>query len=157
MFLLCNVHDRNYAEVYRDSDVSDIRTDIRFDISDAQLRNIKNAAWEEIEPGAIICVVKSSRKISTFCRVEEKLTTDVSDDEGGFQNIVTGAVIAKLKPAQDMSSWLTQSGVKHKYMPSNKFSVGFNVANLGNSADAAILHTHSGRSTLGELEGNTSA
>ena len=64
MFLLSNINDRRYSEVY-----IGLRN-VAFDMSEIQLRNAKNRDWNEINPGSIVCVVNSTRKISTFRRIE---------------------------------------------------------------------------------------
>lgn len=145
MFLLCNVHDRDYRAVYLD-----IPSEI-FDISDTQLSNVKNAAWATIGPGAIVCVVTSSRRISTFYRVEARFKTEVKDEAGNFQYVITGSVVGKLPHDQDMTLLLNKHNVANPYLPGNKFSIGFNVADLGNALDSVELNTNAGRRTVGEL------
>lgn len=145
MFLLCNVHDRDYRSVYPDI------SSVIFDISDAQLSNAKNGAWGAIEPGAIVCVVTSSRKVSTFYRVEAKRKTEVKDEAGSLQHVITGPVIGKLPQDQDMTHLLNKHNVVNPYLPGNKFSIGFNVADLGNALDSVELNTNNGRRTIGEL------
>ena len=54
MFLLNNIYDRPYADIY-----PDIRN-VVFDISDAQLKNAKNQDWHKIGTGSLVCVVNSS-------------------------------------------------------------------------------------------------
>jgi hypothetical protein len=145
MFLLCNVHDRDYRVVYPNI------PGVIFDISDAQLSNVKNAAWAAIEPGAIVCVVTSSRRVSTFYRVEAKRKTEVKDEGGNLQHVITGPVIGKLPHDQDMTFWLNKYSVTSQYLPDNKFSIGFNVADLGDALDSVELDTVSGQCTIGEL------
>jgi hypothetical protein len=145
MFLLCNVHDRDYRAVYPGI------PDVIFDISDSQLGNIKNDAWGAIEPGAIVCVVKSSRRVSTFFRVEAKHKTVVRDESGSLQHVITGPVVGKLPQDQDMTFWLNKHNATSQYLPANKFSIGFNVANLGSALDSVELVTSTGRRTIGEL------
>lgn len=145
MFLLCNVHDRDYRVLYPGIQ------DVIFDISDTQLGNVKNFAWTSILQGAIVCIVRSSRKVSTFYRVEAKNKTNVGDESGGFQHVITGLVIGKLPQERDMSSWLNQHDVASQYLPANKFSIGFNVADLGDALDSVKLRTANGLRTIGEL------
>ena len=146
MFLLCNVHDRDYRAVYPDI------PSVIFDISDAQLSNVKNGAWDAIEPGAIVCVVTSSRRVSTFYRVEAKRKTEVKDEAGSLQHVITGPVIGKLPQDQDMTLLLNKHNVAAiPYLPGNKFSIGFNVADLGNALDSLELNTNNGRHSVGEL------
>ena len=145
MFLLCNVHDRDYRAIYPDI------PDVIFDISDSQLSNVKNDPWNAIEPGAIVCVVKSSRRVSTFYRVEAKRKTHVKDEAGDAQHVITGPVIGKLPQDQDMTFWLNRYNVTSRYLPANKFSIGFNVANLGDALDSVELNVGGTRRTIGEL------
>lgn len=145
MFLLCNVHDRNYRAIYPNI------PNVIFDISDAQLSKIKNDAWHAIEPGTIVCVVKSSRRISSFFRVEAKRKTEVKAEGGGFRHVITGTVIGKLPQDQDMTFFLNKNKVTSQYLPANKFSIGFNVANLGDALDSVELITDNGQRTIREL------
>ncbi len=71
MYLLNNIHDRDYRKEY-----PDIRNVI-FDISEKQLKSPKNNDWNNLLEGEIVCVVKSSRKISIFFIVESKKVTDI--------------------------------------------------------------------------------
>src|SRR5207244_3367405 len=89
MFLLNNIHDRDYAAIYPDIG------NVVFDISDAQLKSTKNRDWYDIGNGSIVCVVNSSRKISTFYRIDANIRTEMTD-ESGNQHVVTGSVVAKL-------------------------------------------------------------
>jgi hypothetical protein len=145
MFILCNVHDRNYRAIYPDI------PNVIFDISDAQLGNAKNDAWHAIVPGNIVCVVKSSRRISSFYRVEAKRKTEVKAEADGFRHVITGKVIGKLPQDQDMTFWLNKHKVTSQYLPANKFSIGFNVANLGDTLDSVELVTKNGQHTVREL------
>jgi hypothetical protein len=146
VFLLSNIHDRDYDKIY-----PDIRN-VLFDISDRQLGNKKNDAWHSINPGAIVCVVRSSRKLSTICRVDERRKTTVSDGSGGYQHIIVGSVVGKLANDEDMTYLLNKYNVSHQYLPDNKFSIGFNVADLGGALASLELKTSNKRCLLGQLE-----
>lgn len=145
MFLLNNIHDRDYARIYPST------PGVLFDISDAQLRNAKNAAWNAIKPGDVVCVVRSSRNMSTFSRVESKLQTDAPDGEGGFQHVIVGKVIAKLPMEQKMTYLLNRFEVSNPYLPANKFSIGFNVADLEDALADLQVQTRDGICALGTL------
>jgi hypothetical protein len=145
MFLLNNIHDRPYSRIYPQI------KEVVFDISENQLKNVKNSDWHKITKGSIVCIVNSSRKISTFYLIEANTKTDVVD-ESGNQHVITGVVIAKLQEDKGMTALLNEYRVKHAYLPGNKFSVGFNVADLGDALDALALKTKKGNTTLGELK-----
>lgn len=57
MFLLNNIHDRDYKSIYPNI------KNVIFDLSDDQLRNKKNSSWKRIHKGAIVCVVKRLRNV----------------------------------------------------------------------------------------------
>lgn len=146
MFLLNNIHNRDYDSVYGQIER------VRFDLSDAQLRNAKNSDWDLIHEGAIVCVVTSSMKMSTFCRVERKFKTDVPDENGSLQHVIVGPVVAKLKPEDDLTTVLNRFHVSNKYLPGNKFSIGFNVADLGDQLASLGVWDGDRTITIGELE-----
>lgn len=146
MFLLSNIHDRDYAKIYTNIE------NVLFDISDSQLKNTKNAAWYAIEPGDLVCVVRGTRNISTFCRVEGKRRTDISDGEGGFHHVIVGRVVGKLKDDMDMTYVLNKFSVSSPYLPNNKFSIGFNMTDLGNALSELQIRTKDGEVALGTLE-----
>jgi hypothetical protein len=147
MFLLSNINDRRYSEVY-----IGLRN-VAFDMSEIQLRNAKNRDWNEINPGSIVCVVNSTRKISTFRRIEERRQTELVDNESGtLLHVIIGPVIGKLPQDLDMTTLLNNHRVDHPYLPRNVFSNGFNVANLGDALDAVMLTSRTGNKTIAELE-----
>jgi hypothetical protein len=146
VFLLNNIHDRDYRAIYSELD------DVIFDMSDAQLSNSRNGAWHDITQGSIVCVVKNSRKISTFYQVETKHRTEVTDDNGSYQNVIVGPVVAKLASALDMTYLLNKCKVKHSLLPDNKMSIGFNVADLGDSLGELEVITREGSCHLSLLE-----
>lgn len=151
MFLLNNIHNRNYKSIYQNIQ------NVIFDMSDDQLRNTKNSDWERIHEGSIVCVIKrlensESTKISRFYRVERKFKTDVPDEYGSLQHVVVGRVVAKLEPGRDMTAILNEFGVFNKYLGHNKFSRGFNVADLRDQLAALLVTDGSRETTIGELE-----
>lgn len=146
MFLLNNVHNRDYDSVYANI------ARVRFDLSDDQLRNARNSDWGRIHEGAIVCVVTRSMKMSTICRVEQKFKTDVPDDNGSLQHVITGPVVAKLKPEEDMTAVFNRLHVSNKYLRDSKFSIGFNVADLGEQLAALKVWDGSCWTTIGDLE-----
>ena len=148
MYILNNIYDRNYKKEYPDFD------NVIFDISEKQLNNAKNKDWKDISKGNIVCVVKSSRKISTFFLVESIKATGIISSENGEAHVITGRVIAKLKKEEGMSSLLNKHNVVHPYLPKNKFGIGLNVANIGNSLDSLSVHVSGGISNLGEVVAN---
>jgi hypothetical protein len=145
MFLLSNIHDRPYATIYPDL------KNVVFDISDAQLSNEKNKAWHDIGKGSIVCVVNSTRMISTFYRVEESLKTDIVA-ESGHQHVIRGTVVAKLPKDEEMRRFLSSAGVKHPSLPRNMFGIGTHVANLNDTLDALVVKTKKGAASLGDLK-----
>ena len=56
MFILSNINDRNYRKEYPDIN------HVVFDITEKQLKNLKNNDWNDISEGSIVCVVQDSRK-----------------------------------------------------------------------------------------------
>lgn len=148
MFLLNNIHDKNYKKCYP------TESDVIFDISEKQLGSAKNAAWNELKEGSIVCVVTSTRRVSTFCRVTAIKSVEEIDSDGGEMFALFGVVIAKLMPESNMGLLLSKFSVKHQYLPSNKFSVGFHVADLGTALDPLKVKTRSGTKTISELKEN---
>jgi hypothetical protein len=146
MFLLNNTHERVYAKIY-----PSIRH-VAFDISESQLNNVRNRDWVDIVEGSIVCVVNSTRKISTFRRIDGKRSTGVVDESGNLLHVITGPVIGKLPQDVDMTTLLKNYGISHPSLPRNVFSIGFNVANLRVALDALALTTKNGMKTLAELK-----
>jgi hypothetical protein len=145
MFILNNINDRDYRNDYPTI------SNVIFDISEKQLGNQKNAAWNDISEGSIVCVVKSSRKISTFFKIKSKFSLGYDDPEYGETHVLTGEVIAKLERGSDMEAFLNLHKVSHQYLPGNKFSIGFNVADIGHSIDSVSVISGAGQSTIGQL------
>lgn len=146
MFLLNNTHDRKYAEVY-----PGIRN-VVFDISERQLRNRMNRDWHQIGSGSIACVIDSSKRVSAFHQIHENRKTN-GRDEPGVQYVITGSVIATVSPDQPLTDLLNAYGVRHEYLPSNKFMRGFNVAHLGTALDDLLVRALDGSElSLGALK-----
>ncbi|NCB80334.1 MAG: hypothetical protein EOM41_10450 [Bacilli bacterium] len=150
MFILNNIHNRDYKQVYKD--IHSKYNKILFDINDFQLKNKKNSDWLKIKPNDIVCVITSSRKISTICKVTSKEITTFNRGEKGFEHVLVGDVIAKLDPPQDMTTIFNKFNVKHEYLNDNKFSQGFNVADIGTFLDNLSVNSSKGVVKLGELK-----
>jgi len=146
MFLLNNIHDKNYKKCYP------TESDVIFDISEKQLGNIKNVAWSELREGSIVCVVTSTRKVSTFCKVTAIKALGDKDADCGETFLLFGVVIAKLMPESNMGLLFSKFSVKHQHLTNNKFSIGFNVADLGSVLDPLKVKTRSGVKSVGELK-----
>jgi len=146
MFLLSNIHNKNYKKCYP------TESDVIFDISEKQRGNIKNAAWNELREGSIVCVVTGTKKVSTFCKVTGIKGLGDSDSDGGETFLLFGVVIAKLIPESNMGLMLSKFSIKHQYLPNNKFSVGFNVADLGSALDTLQVRTRHGSESVGNLK-----
>lgn len=158
MFLLNNTHDRNYKKCYP------TESDVVFDISAKQLNCAKNAAWHQLQAGSIVCVVTSTRKVSTFCKVTaikglgDSGADDNSDSKSrqgtdcGEMFLLYGVVIAKLMPESNMGLLLSKYSVEHQYLPNHKFSIGFNVADLGTAFDPLKVKTRLGIKRILELK-----
>ncbi|MBZ2169462.1 hypothetical protein [Marinobacter sp. F4216] len=146
MFLLNNIHDRDYKKVYPNI------SGVIFDLSDSQIANARNSEWHDIKPGAIVCVLRSSRKMSTFFRVSSIRKTEVTDDAGGYQHVLIGDIIGKLPKDIKMTDLLNTRKVNHPYLPDNKLSIGFNVANLGDALSELKIKIKNGTCNLSELE-----
>ncbi len=150
MFLFNNIHDRNYHREYPNI------PRVIFDISDAQLRNIMNSTpWNEIEAGDICCVVTGMHRMSTFYRVEERRTTTTPDSQGVLQYVITGKVVGIRDEEITMTALLNRYNVEHRYLRNNQFTIGFNVANLGDALGELVVRIRDNKSaTIAELENN---
>jgi hypothetical protein len=144
MFLLNNIHNRNYHDLY-----PAIRN-VCFDLSDEQAANKKNAEWRAISIGSVVCVVNGSRKMSTFYRIDHTQRA-LPRGESVELNVIAGPVIGKLNPSYDMTALLKKFEVQHRYLPHNKFSSGFNVADLGSALDILEVRSNNKQVRLGSL------
>lgn len=148
MFIFNNIYDRNYKKIYESEN------DVIFDITEKQLNNAKNCEWGEITVGDIACVVGVSRKVSTFYVITEVKGLGDNDEEYGQTFLLRGELIAKSLKDQDMTTLLQKFDVKHKYLPNNQFSIGFNVGNLRDALGSLEVKTRSGVVSLSSLEPN---
>jgi hypothetical protein len=146
MFLLNNIHDRDYKKIYLR-----ISEEVLFDISDKQLRNKINADWFDIQPNDIVCVINSSRKISRFCRVKGKLQTDVVDLSGN-QHVITGIAVGRLPQDFDMTTILNRFQISHPRLRGNTFRIGVNVINLRTALSELEIKTPAGLRKLADVE-----
>jgi hypothetical protein len=151
MFILNNMHDRKYGEFYKDI------KKVIFDISEKQIENKINQDWNLITEGSVVCVLASSRKISTFYRVENKFKTSIVDQKRGNLNVIVGSVIAKLQNEREMTPLLNKYKVLHGKLPGNKLKIAVNVINLENLLGELNLKTASGFCTLSDLEPSVGA
>lgn len=153
MFLLNNIHNRDYETIYN-------RKDVVFDLSENQLKNINNSAWRDIIKDSIVCVVTTNiqnqeRRIRNFYRIHQNfLSSVVSDNGNGYLHLITGELIARNNDNASMTALLNRYNVRHNLLPNNQFSIGFNVANLGDALNDLPLNTRDGIITLGELKVN---
>ncbi|QUM81754.1 MULTISPECIES: hypothetical protein [unclassified Moritella] len=146
MFLLNNIHNKNYKKCYP------TESDVIFDISEKQLGNVKNAAWKELREGSIVCVVTSTKKVSTFCKVTAIKGLGDNDPDCGETFLLFGVVIAKLMPESNMGLLLSKFSVKHQYLTNSKFSIGSNVVELGTVLDTLEVKTRRGIKSISELK-----
>lgn len=148
MYILNNINDRQYRKEHPGI------SNVVFDISEKQLKSSKNNDWNAITAGSIVCVVKSSRKISTFFVVESNTRAETADQEQGVAYVITGRVIAKLVNDENMTTLLNRHGVTHPHLPKNKFGVGLCVANIGDGLDNLSVKIAGGVANLGEVIAN---
>jgi hypothetical protein len=145
MYILNNIHDRQYRNEHPDI------SNVVFDISEKQIKNVKNSDWNTIKEGSIVCVIKSSRKISTFFVVDSLTNTATADQKHGEIQVLTGRVIAKLASDENMTTVLNRHGVTHPHLPKNKFGAGLCVANIGNGLDDLPVKIAGGETNLGDV------
>ncbi len=129
MHILSNISDRNYWEFYPERD------DIFFDITNKQINNKKNKDWSTIKEGSLVCVILSTRKVSTFYRVTEIIESKQADDSDEIGYALVGEVVAKSEDREDVTRLLNKYQVVHTSLPKNKIGVGFKVADIGDSLD----------------------
>ncbi|WJV65261.1 hypothetical protein PCO86_13080 [Pectobacteriaceae bacterium CE70] len=145
MFIFNNINDREYNKIFTE------QKNVIFDLSDRQIENGNNSEWKDIKCGDVACVISSSRKVSTIYKIEAIKEYGPVLNEEGHLFVLIGKIIAKALPEMDMTNLLNKHGVVHKKLPDNKFSIGFNVANLGTQLDKLNVKTQEGECTLGEL------
>lgn len=145
MFILSNIYDKKHRKEYPDIE------DIIFDITKKQLDNKKNEDWFKIKKGSIVCIVGSSRKISTIYKVVQVLETKYIFEGRGSVFALTGHVFAKAEKELPIENVLNKRGFEHPYLPNNKFSSGFNVLDIGDTLNDLRVKTRSGLNVLGDL------
>mgnify|MGYP001816164750 FL=1 len=147
MFLINNMNDRDHRNIYP-ADAGE--SPAIFDLSEKQIASAVNEDWQDLKPGDIVTIITSSKKLSSFYVVKEILDSGV-EDEDGKAYIIRGYLIAKSVDEMDFTYILNQHGVSHKRLPDNKFSIGFNIANLGNQLDELPVKTRNGLMKLKDL------
>lgn len=138
MHILSNIQDKNYWEFYPENE------GVFFDISAKQLKNKKNLDWQTIKEGSLVCVIMSSRKVSTIYRVSEIIASDQADesDEQGYA--LVGEVVAKSDDREDVTRLLNKYQISHSSIPKNKIGIGFKVADLAEGLDALVVKVADG-------------
>lgn len=147
MFLINNMHDRNYRNLFP---ADPGQSPAIFDLSEKQIANAINEDWKDLKPGDMITIITSSKKLSSYFVVREILDSGM-EDEDGKTFINRGDLIAKSVNEMDLTYLLNQYGVSHKRLPKHRFSIGFNIANLGNQLDELPVKTRTGQVKLGDL------
>ena len=145
MFIFNNIHDRKYKKIFSNYE------NVIFDLSFTQINNPNNSDWKNIKKGDLACVVTSSRKVSTIYRVLDIVHCGEVDGEEGDIYVLRGVVIAKLASQSDMTALLNKFNVSHRKLPDNKFSIGFNVADLKYQLDALQVQVGKDTISLSEL------
>ena len=151
MFILNNIHDREYIKLYR----SRGSAEPIFDISQKQISLPKSGDWCDLKVGDLVSVVKSSRKLSRICQVAsigQANDEDVVHPDAADQHLIWGEPVARFKAniLSDYSRILERHGVQHPHLRSYKFTVGFNIANLEGQLDLAEVENKLCK-TVGEL------
>jgi len=129
MHILSNIDDRNYWEFYPDNE------EVFFDITAKQLKNKKNQGWLTIKEGSLVCVIISSRKVSTFYRVTAIIESECADDTDEMGYALVGNVVAKSDDREDLTRLLNKHQISHPSLPKNKIGIGFKVADIGDGLD----------------------
>lgn len=146
MFIFNNIHDRKYKKVFSNYE------NVIFDLSLTQINNVNNVDWGNIKEGDLACVVTSSRKISTIYRVLDIVHCGEIEGEEGDLYVLRGKVVAKFESQLDMTGLLNKFNVVHPKLPANKFSIGFNVANLEHQLDLLQVQVGQVKVSLSELK-----
>ncbi|MBB1420373.1 hypothetical protein H5200_00335 [Pseudoalteromonas sp. SG43-7] len=145
MFIFNNIHDRKYRKVFSNYE------NVIFDLSLTQINNANNIDWGNIKEGDLACVVTSSRKVSTIYKVLDIVHCGEVEGEDGDLYLLRGKVAAKFESQLDMTALLNKFKVVHPKLPDNKFSIGFNVANLGDQLDSIQVKVGQAKVSLSEL------
>ncbi|MBX2850073.1 MAG: hypothetical protein KTR16_17230 [Acidiferrobacterales bacterium] len=144
---MSNIQDKNYWEIYPETE------DVFFDISAKQLKNKKNQDWSTIKEGSLVCVIMSSRKVSTFFKVSAIIEIDNSDQTEESRYVLTGQVVAKSDDREDVTRLLNKFQVQHTSLPKNKIGVGFKIADIKDGWDELLVKVADGsEKTLGEVK-----
>ncbi|MEI8704355.1 hypothetical protein [Pseudoalteromonas sp. B62] len=146
MFILNNIHDRKYKKVFSNYE------NVIFDLSLTQINNANNVDWGNIKEGDLACVVTSSRKVSTIYKVLDIVHCGEIEGEDGDLYVLRGEVAAKFESQLDMTRLLNKFDVVHPKLPANKFSIGFNVANLEHQLDLLQVQVGQVKVSLSELK-----
>ncbi|MGO2331651.1 MAG: hypothetical protein ACTH59_08490 [Pseudoalteromonas nigrifaciens] len=146
MFIFNNIHDRKYKKVFSNYE------NVIFDLSLTQINNVNNVDWGNIKEGDLACVVTSSRKISTIYRVLDIVHCGEIEGEEGDLYVLRGKVVAKFESQLDMTGLLNKFNVVHPKLPANKFSIGFNVANLEHQLDLLQVQVGQVKVSLSEMK-----
>lgn len=137
MHILNNSSDQNYWESYPNIE------NVIFDISEEQLKNKKNKDWFTIQEGSLVCVILSSKKVSTFYRVDSIIETDL-DNVDGVSYALIGEVVAKSDDREDVTRLFNKYNIVHECLPKNKIGVAFNVADIANGLDKLLVKVADG-------------
>lgn len=145
MFIFNNIHDRKYRKVYPNY------KNVIFDLSLIQINNANNVDWGNIKEGGLACVITSSRKVSTIYKVLDIVHCGEVEGEDGDLYLLRGKVAAKFESQFDMTTILNKFNIVHPKLPNNKFSIGFNVANLGHQLDSLQVQVGQAKVSLSEF------
>ena len=147
MFILNNMHGRQHHKEYK-TDEGQSRA--FFDLDESQINSSKNSEWGFMKVGDFACPVIMSRKMSTIYLIDSiKEEADIHGDKGW---VVRGKVVGKFEDENEYIDTLNIYNVTHEKLKGNKFSIGFNVANLDEQLDAVkVNNTIVPARTFGEL------
>ena len=148
MFLLNNIRGRNHREIYETS--SEQSAPI-FDMTEKQINLSVNTDWNQIREDDLVCIVSSTQKMNTVYKIDLIERVEQNQEDGNIF-VVRGHVVAKFPDELRYTGMLNKYGVEHEKLKKNKFSIGFNVANLGDQMDSALIKSKHDAETLGELK-----
>jgi hypothetical protein len=148
MFILNNIHEKDHRKIYGKLDN---KSSAIFDISEKQINQAINSEWNEIQVGDLACIIFGSYKMSTVYRIDS-IECAGADDENGKIYVLRGEVVGKIPNPLRYTKMLNKYQVKHEKLKNNKFSIGFNVCNLGLQLDSVEIKTNVSANTIGELK-----
>lgn len=148
MFILNNIHGREHQKIYGKAGGESLAI---FDITEKQINHAKNAEWNEMNVGDLVCIISSSYNMSTIYQIDS-IDSFEGDKEYGKTFLLRGHVVAKFPEQLDYTETLSKYHVKHKYLNNYQFTTGFNVANLGAQLDSVVIKSNMPANTLGELK-----